>query len=135
MKDDVGESFSLSRWIARHFVLLILFLIVVLYQTRGFGYWEPAYIRMRQKEEAEKKIAFGRVHKTLLREGAGEAITAGKWVLAHFTGYSENGMQFWSTRFDRAPYLTEAGKGKVIPGLDRALLEMKKGEQARFSIP
>lgn len=61
--------------------------------------------------------------------------TKGQEVTVHYTGYLTDGTMFDSSVKRDEPLKFPVGLGKVIPGWDEALLNMKKGEKYRLVIP
>ena len=55
---------------------------------------------------------------------------AGDKVQAHYTGTLLSGAKFDSSRDRQSPFEFTIGKGEVIPCWDKAMITMKKGEQA-----
>ena len=58
----------------------------------------------------------------------------GDRVKVHYTGKLENGEVFDSSR-DRQPLEFTVGEGNVIPGFEKAVLDMEIGEQKSVEIP
>lgn len=58
----------------------------------------------------------------------------GDRVKVHYTGKLENGEVFDSSR-DRQPLEFIVGEGNVIPGFEKAVLDMEIGEQKSVEIP
>ena len=58
----------------------------------------------------------------------------GDTVKVHYTGTLENGEVFDSSR-DRQPLEFTVGEGNVIPGFEKAVLDMEIGEQKSVEIP
>ncbi len=63
-----------------------------------------------------------------------EFATSGDRVTVHFTGTLEDGMVFDSS-VGREPLELVLGKGHVVPGLEAAILGMKKGEKKSATVP
>ncbi len=78
---------------------------------------------------------------TILKEAQEGALkpTKGSTVVVHYTGWlQENGQQ--GRKFDSSvdrgqPFVFPVGIGRVIPGWDEAVLDMKVGEKRRVIIP
>lgn len=71
----------------------------------------------------------------ILKEGTGKQPTKGKNVTAHYNGFFLDGSKFDSS-YDRGePFSVNIGVGRVIPGWDEALLEMKEGEKRVLVLP
>jgi len=67
--------------------------------------------------------------------GAGEKPARGTTIKAHYTGRLVNGTEFDSSVKRGQPLSFAVGTGRVIPGWDEALLDMKKGEKRVLIIP
>ncbi len=74
-----------------------------------------------------------------VKEGSGEkTATKGDAVKVHYVGRLENfedGKVFDSSRERQTPFPVVLGAGQVIPGWEKGLDGMKKGETRRLSIP
>ena len=55
-------------------------------------------------------------------------VRKGSVVTFHYTGCFESGEVFGSTR-EKEPLKCKIGEGKIIPGIEEALLGMKKSEK------
>ncbi|KAK4800621.1 hypothetical protein SAY86_021108 [Trapa natans] len=84
----------------------------------------------------EREIGRSGLRKKLLRPGRGwETPEFGDEVTVHIVRSLLDGMLFNST-MDRDGTLTfKLGHGQVVPGLDHAIITMKKGESALFTMP
>jgi len=76
--------------------------------------------------------------KTDLREGTGATATAGRTVMVSYTGWlydptraESKGMQFDTS----SNFSFQLGAGRVIPGWDQGVVDMKVGGQRRLIIP
>jgi len=69
------------------------------------------------------------------KTGSGLKPQKGDIILAHYTGYLENGKKFDSSIDRNQPFKTQIGVGRVIAGWDEAFLQMQIGEQRRLIIP
>ena len=56
-----------------------------------------------------------------------------KKIKFHYTGKLENGEKFDSSE-GRAPLEFEPGKNMIIPGLEKALVKMKKGDKKTVTV-
>jgi peptidylprolyl isomerase len=73
--------------------------------------------------------------KTIVTEGTGEAIVAGKIAVVEYTGMFTDGTVFDSSIPRGKPFEFTVGAGQVIQGWDIGVLGMKVGEEARLVIP
>ncbi|CAG5135787.1 unnamed protein product [Candidula unifasciata] len=77
----------------------------------------------------------GGVLKQLKTPGVGSVIPEGALVMMHFNAYTDIGQPpYDSTRLRGQAMKFRLGKGEIIPGLELALLSMKKHEVSRFLI-
>ena len=69
------------------------------------------------------------------KEGTGKQPKAGEWVQVHYTGYLSDGTKFDSS-YDRGqPIGFPVGKGRVIAGWDKGIMQLKEGTVAYLFIP
>ncbi|MEX1147210.1 MAG: peptidylprolyl isomerase [Sphingomonadales bacterium] len=59
---------------------------------------------------------------------------SGDTVRVHYTGRTDNGQEFDSSR-DRDPLEVTLGQGQVIPGFESALVGMDSGDSKTVTIP
>ena len=71
----------------------------------------------------------------VVQAGNGEAATAGKRVLVHYTGFLTDGSKFDSSRDRAEPFSFTLGAGRVIKGWDQGVEGMKIGERRHLVIP
>ncbi|MFC1706910.1 peptidylprolyl isomerase [Planctomycetota bacterium] len=71
----------------------------------------------------------------VVTEGTGPSPKRGQTIVAHYTGYLEDGKKFDSSVDRGKPFRTPIGVGRVIKGWDEAFLGMKVGEKRRLIIP
>ena len=102
----------------------------------------------QKKNEAKKKLAADLAAKKakakedpsglkilIEKEGTGRKPKAGEWVQVHYTGYLPDGTKFDSS-YDRGqPIGFQVGKGRVIAGWDKGIMQLKEGTKAYFFIP
>ena len=67
--------------------------------------------------------------------GEGPEVKVGDVVDVHYEGSLPDGRVFDSTRARNLPFAFEAGRGKVIPGLDRVIVRLRVGDRAKTVIP
>ncbi|KAK1432327.1 hypothetical protein QVD17_09222 [Tagetes erecta] len=74
--------------------------------------------------------------KKLLHPGLGfETPELGDEPTVHYVGTLADGTTFISTRDKGEPYTFKIGEGEMCPGFNQAVLTMKKGEIALFTLP
>jgi FKBP-type peptidyl-prolyl cis-trans isomerase len=56
-------------------------------------------------------------------------------VQVHYTGYLTNGTKFDSSYDRKQPLTFPVGKGKVIAGWDKGIMQLKEGGKAILFIP
>ncbi|MFP4427180.1 MAG: peptidylprolyl isomerase [Spirochaetaceae bacterium] len=70
----------------------------------------------------------------ITRRGEGRRARRGETAVVHYTGRFLDGELFDTTE-KREPFSFPVGTGRVIPGWDRSVLEMRVGEQRTVIIP
>lgn len=86
-------------------------------------------------EGLEMKKTSSGMEYCVLKDGSGKQPTKGKIITAHYAGYFLDGSKFDSS-YDRGePFNVNIGVGRVIPGWDEALLDMKEGEKRVIILP
>jgi FKBP-type peptidyl-prolyl cis-trans isomerase FkpA len=70
-----------------------------------------------------------------LTEGDGDAASAGKTVIVHYTGWLTDGTKFDSSLDRNDPFDFPLGAGHVIKGWDEGLAGMKIGGKRKLTIP
>ncbi|KAF7140388.1 hypothetical protein RHSIM_Rhsim06G0063300 [Rhododendron simsii] len=74
--------------------------------------------------------------KKLLKPGIGwDTPEFGDEVTVHYVGSLIDGTKFDSTRDKDEPFSSKLGYGQVVTGFDHAIITMKKGEIALFTLP
>jgi peptidylprolyl isomerase len=68
------------------------------------------------------------------REGEGPRARRGETAVVHYTGRFLDGRVFDTTE-QKGPFSFPVGRGRVIPGWDRSVLDMRVGEQRTVIIP
>lgn len=71
----------------------------------------------------------------VLADGQGGKPSRGTTITAHYTGRLLNGTVFDSSVSRGQPFQFPVGAGRVIPGWDEALIDMKRGEKRVLVIP
>ncbi len=70
-----------------------------------------------------------------IKEGSGEEVHGGDYILIHYRGTLEDGTTFDSS-YDRGePFRTRIGVGQVIDGWDMGVIGMKVGGKRKLTIP
>ena len=69
------------------------------------------------------------------KAGSGSSPTAGQTVTVAYKGMSIAGQVFDQSDFHGGPVDFQVGTGKIIPGWDKVVMEMKKGEKRLFALP
>lgn len=67
--------------------------------------------------------------------GTGKEPSRGALVLAHYTGYLEDGTKFDSSHDRGKPFQFVFGTGRVIKGWDQGLVGMKVGGKRKLFVP
>ncbi|PIE56676.1 MAG: peptidylprolyl isomerase [Desulfobulbus propionicus] len=99
------------------------------------GEREEMEAKIKAKWPKAKKSASG-LYSQVVKEGEGDSPARGTLIKAHYTGrLLANNKKFDSSHDRGTPLEFEVGVGRVIPGWDEALSEMKRGEQRVLIIP
>lgn len=69
------------------------------------------------------------------KAGSGSPALAGQTVSMYYTGSFLSGRVFDSNLQSGQPAMVKVGTGKIIPGWDQTLMEMKPGEKRRVLLP
>jgi FKBP-type peptidyl-prolyl cis-trans isomerase len=69
------------------------------------------------------------------KEGTGRKPKAGEYVSVHYTGYLTDGTKFDSSLDRGKPIEFQVGKGRVIAGWDKGIMQLKEGTKAILFIP
>jgi peptidyl-prolyl cis-trans isomerase A (cyclophilin A) len=96
----------------------------------------------RQRDIAKIKADYPGAQQTrsgiyyiIQKQGTGEKPARGKTVRVHYTGKLLDGTVFDSSILKGQPLEFAAGTGRVIPGWDESVLDMKVGEKRLVVIP
>ena len=90
---------------------------------------------LKKKHKADVVTTESGLRYIVVQKGAGNPPAKGTTISAHYTGTLADGTKFDSSRDRGVPLKFQVGVGRVIPGWDEALLQMKKGEQRILIIP
>ena len=68
--------------------------------------------------------------------GSGPAIASGDYIQANYLGQIYDTGKSFDNSYDRhAPFVTQIGTGKVIPGWDKGLVGRRAGSRVELSVP
>ena len=70
----------------------------------------------------------------VLKAGAGKPVVYGGMLTIHYTGNAV-GKPAYDTSRGKEPKEVAAGVGKVLPGVDAALIKMREGDHWKLTIP
>jgi FKBP-type peptidyl-prolyl cis-trans isomerase len=70
-----------------------------------------------------------------IKLGAGNEVKPGDTIIAHYTGWLEDGTKFDSSVDRKQPFETKIGIGYVIKGWDMGIPGMKVGGKRKLTIP
>jgi len=112
------------------------------------NYMKEKVAAEEQKSAVKKKIADKLAAKKKLakkdesglqilveKKGTGRKPKAGEWVQVHYTGYLPDGTKFDSSVDRGQPIKFQVGKGRVIAGWDKGIMQLKEGAKAILFIP
>jgi len=88
-----------------------------------------------KKDYPDAKQTKSGIYYIIQKEGTGEKPTRGKTVKVHYTGKLLSGAVFDASSLRGQPLEFAAGTGRVIPGWDETVLDMKVGEKRLVIIP
>ena len=89
---------------------------------------------IKYKGEDYVKTPTGLMYKDI-KVGKGETPLRGQTVVAHYTGWLENGKKFDSSLDRKKPYPFQIQTRSVIPGWDEGFKSMKPGGKRKLIIP
>ena len=75
------------------------------------------------------------IYQKTIKAGSGPTPAAGQTVSVAYKGMLVNGQVFDQSDFHGGPVDFQVGVGKIIPGWDKVVMEMKKGEKRMIVIP
>jgi peptidylprolyl isomerase len=75
------------------------------------------------------------IYQKTLKAGSGAVPTKGQTVSVSYKGMLVNGQVFDQSDFHGGPVDFQVGVGKIIPGWDKVVMQMKKGEKRMIVIP
>jgi len=90
---------------------------------------------LKEKHKADVVTTKSGLRYIVVQKGTGNSPAKGMTISAHYTGKLADGTKFDSSRDRGQPLKFPVGVGRVIPGWDEALAQMKKGEQRILIIP
>ena len=90
---------------------------------------------LKKKHKADVVTTERGLRYIVVQKGVGNPPAKSTTISAHYTGTLADGTKFDSSRDRGVPLKFPVGVGRVIPGWDEALLQMKKGEQRILIIP
>lgn len=70
-----------------------------------------------------------------IRLGSGKECVKGALILAHYTGWLEDGTKFDSSHDRGRPFECVIGVRRVIAGWDKGLMGMREGGRRRLFVP
>jgi len=84
----------------------------------------------------EAKLTESGMYFVITEEGEGDKPKSGNSITAHYSGRLFANDKKFDSSYDRGePIQFEVGVGRVIPGWDEALIDMKRGEKRTLIIP
>lgn len=90
---------------------------------------------LEERHEAEMETTDSGLRYIVVEEGSGEKPSRGATISAHYTGRLIDGTVFDSSVQRGQPFQFPVGTGRVIPGWDEALIDMKRGEKRVLIVP
>lgn len=97
--------------------------------------WEKSYAELK---ESMTQLPNGLIWKKIVKEGIGELMPQEKCrATIHYNGYFEsdtNRSAFDSTNMRGAPKTFNIGSADILPGIEQAVLTMRKNEESQFVV-
>ena len=75
------------------------------------------------------------IYQKTLKPGSGDSPKVGQTVTVAYKGMLVSGQVFDKSDFHGGPMDFQVGIGKIIPGWDKVVMQMKKGEKRMIVIP
>jgi peptidylprolyl isomerase len=94
-------------------------------------------VKMATAKKTVKETKAGGVEKTVEKAPkakAGDGAKAGDTVKVEYSGKFSDGKEFDNSAWHGAPLQFQLGAGQVVPGFEKAIMGMKKGEKKTFTI-
>jgi len=88
-----------------------------------------------KKDYPNAQLTKSGIYYIIQKQGTGDKPARGKTVRVHYTGKLLNGTVFDDSTLRGQPLEFPAGTGRVIPGWDETVLDMKVGEKRLVIIP
>lgn len=115
------------------------------FETLSRAAWKKIEVGMEEKKKADreliarqwpdaKKTESGLMY-IVEKKGSGKKPAAGSLVKVHYSGMFLDGREFDSSYSRNQPFEFAVGVGKVIPGWDEAVQDMRKGEKRTIILP
>ncbi len=92
--------------------------------------------KLIQEKWSNAEVTDSGLHFVVTQEGTGDKPKSGDSISAHYSGRLLANDKKFDSSYDRGePIQFEVGVGRVIPGWDEALIDMKRGEKRTLIIP
>lgn len=107
---------------------------LALEQEREARRQRTAKIEEIERKWPEAQVSEDGIRYIITRRGDGAKPRRGQTAVVNYTGAFLDGRVFDTTR-DKGPFSFPVGTGRVIPGWDRSVLDMRVGEERTVIIP
>jgi peptidylprolyl isomerase len=107
---------------------------LALEQERQARLERTAKIEEIRRQWPEARVSEDGIRYVITRPGEGAKPRRGQTAVVNYTGRFLDGRVFDTTR-DKDPFSFPVGAGRVIPGWDRSVLDMRVGEERTVIIP